>query len=95
MSIISSLLMATAIVFSFLTLLALLVWLRADGDAVLLPGFGLVASTPALIVSLLIFDVVFVITAAITKPRREFVGQTTLKQNFNYPGGISTNKFDE
>jgi len=58
------------------------------GTSILLPGLGLIISTPALIVLFLILNIVVVIAAAITKPRREFVNKTTLKRNFKYSNNI-------
>ncbi len=78
MNIISSILILIAIVLSFVTLLALVGWLRGGG-AVLLPGLGLIVSTPALIVLLLILNIIFVVAAAFIKPRKELVNETRFK----------------
>ncbi|MDQ3063313.1 MAG: hypothetical protein M3R14_10730 [Acidobacteriota bacterium] len=99
MNIISSILILIAIVLSFITLLVLIGWLRGGGGtSILLPGLGLIISTPALIVLFLILNIVVVIAAAIIKPRREFVNKTILEQKFEYPndifGGCGNGLFD-
>lgn len=84
MNIISSILILIAVVLSFVTLLALFAWLRGGGS-VLFPGLGLIFSTPAIIVLLLILNIAVVVAAAITKPRKEFVNETNFEQKFKYP----------
>jgi len=90
MNIISSVLILVAIVLSFVTLLTLIGWLRVGGGvSVLLPGLGLIVSTPALIVLLLILNIVVVIVAAIAQPRKEYViGGTISEQTLEYPNDI-------
>ena len=79
MNLISSILILIAVVLSFITLLALVGWLRG-GANLLLPGLGLIVSTPALIVSLLILNIA-VVAAAIVKPRKDFGGETKFERN--------------
>jgi len=82
MNIISSILILIAIVLSFVTLLALVGWLRGGGASVVLPGLGLIVSTPALIVLLLILNFIFVVAAAFIKPCKESVNETRFEQRF-------------
>jgi len=85
MNIISSILILIAIVLSFFTLIALVGWLRGGGVSLLLPGLGLVVSIEALIVLLLILNIVVVLAAAITQPRKEFINEIYIEQKFEYP----------
>ncbi len=87
MNLVGSFLIFIAIVLSLLTFIALIGWWRG-GENVLFPGLGLVVTIPAIIVLLLILNIVFVITAAIIKPRQESVSETRFEQNFEYPDDI-------
>lgn len=68
MNIISSILIAFAVLLSVLTFFALISWLVKGGVSVIFPGLGLVVSLSAIIVLLLIFQIVLVVLAGAIKP---------------------------
>jgi len=87
MNIIASLLILVAVILSVLVFVTLVEWWRGF-DNVLFPGLGVVAAMPAIIVLLLILNVLFVIAAAVVKPKKESVGETRNEQIFEYPDDI-------
>lgn len=80
MNIFSSILVLVAIVISFVTLFALIGWLRG-AENILLPGLGLVISIPALIILLLILNTGFIIIAAVVRPARNAISHAETGQN--------------
>ena len=87
MNITASFLILTAVFLTILIFIALIGWWRG-ADSILFPGLGLVVATPAIIILFLIFNVAFVVAAALVKPRQKLVNIKNAEQKFEYPDDI-------
>lgn len=88
LSIIASLFILIAVALLLFAIFILVTWMWRGGDGILFPGLGLIVSTPAFVILLLILAIGSIIVAGAVSPKKDNISQTETTQNFDYPNDI-------